>query len=394
MRVRILELRLIALALLASWTLAGVLVLLGYRPGGPIDLLVGGSATLPAFVAFAAFRWPPLVRGQGSFSGLVWLGFGSLLVLVPAIGILLGQLLTRSPQTLLPSVEAGYPWLLALVGTSLLAGFGLARRSLGATSSRRRRLSRAALVALGLTVGVATLFTTVAVANEIALRERPVADSRFGPTDPTVEPPACGKSVTSGPAARVELAIGGDVDGRRIGSIVIRGVRTGDDYRWIASVAGRLQLGQYGAARLGPVTWSLSPGSRWHRVADTDLFAGGLDARVIALALEPGRLAAAENHGVAFVEGARAHHCRVAIDGQTFRSVFPHVAWLIGRADLHRWRGELDYWVFADGQVGQVIGSVNGDATGIGFGGIQATLQASLTATDRAADLRVLPPAP
>ena len=36
------------------------------------------------------------------------------------------------------------------------------------------------------------------------------------------------------------------------------------------------------------------------------------------------------------------------------RAAFPEMAWFIGSADLHRWRGELDYWVFADRQVGQV----------------------------------------
>ena len=39
MRVRRFELRLVAGALVAGWTIAAVLVLLGYRPGGPLDLL-------------------------------------------------------------------------------------------------------------------------------------------------------------------------------------------------------------------------------------------------------------------------------------------------------------------------------------------------------------------
>src|SRR5207244_4325268 len=41
MRVRSFELRLIGAALTVLWTLAAGLVLLGYRPGGPIDLAVG-----------------------------------------------------------------------------------------------------------------------------------------------------------------------------------------------------------------------------------------------------------------------------------------------------------------------------------------------------------------
>ena len=62
------------------------------------------------------------------------------------------------------------------------------------------------------------------------------------------------------------------------------------------------------------------------------------------------------------IEGARARRCRIAIDGTTFREAFPQVAWLVGDADLHRWRGQLDYWVFLDGQLGQVAGSANGEA--------------------------------
>ena len=46
----------------------------------------------------------------------------------------------RGAQTLLPSVEAAYPWVLALLGTSLFAGFGIARRVLGEAAMRRRRL--------------------------------------------------------------------------------------------------------------------------------------------------------------------------------------------------------------------------------------------------------------
>ena len=65
------------------------------------------------------------------------------------------------------------------------------------------------------------------------------------------------------------------------------------------------------------------------------------------------------------IEGARARQCRIAIDGPTFRAAFPQVAWLVGDADLAHWRGQLDYWVFLDGQIGRIAGSVNGDAADI-----------------------------
>jgi hypothetical protein len=119
-----------------------------------------------------------------------------------------------------------------------------------------------------------------------------------------------------------------------------------------------------------------------------------LDAQVLRVALEAGAREAAEDHGVDYVEGARAQHCRVAVEGPAFRAAFPAVAWLVGDAPLTRWRGQLDYWVFADGELGRVSGGVNGEATGIVEGGVQATLDATMIATDRGQALTVARPAP
>src|SRR5438477_6605003 len=47
-RVRTYELRLIALGLAGCWTVAAAIVLIAYRPGGPIDVAVGAAALLPA----------------------------------------------------------------------------------------------------------------------------------------------------------------------------------------------------------------------------------------------------------------------------------------------------------------------------------------------------------
>ena len=44
----------------------------------------------------------------------------------------------QGSQTLLPSLEAAYPWLLALLATSLFAGIGLARRIQGGNALRRQ----------------------------------------------------------------------------------------------------------------------------------------------------------------------------------------------------------------------------------------------------------------
>src|SRR5262245_38485377 len=171
-RVRTIQLRILAGALTALWALAFVLVLVGYRPGGPVDILVGFTAALPVLVALVAMRWPPLARGERAFAGIVWLGLGAVLLLIPSLAGLGIQLETRGPQTLLPSPEAAYPWILALVGTAIFAGLGIARRQLGETAVRRRRLARGTILGAAAAVIAAGAFGGAALANELALRDR------------------------------------------------------------------------------------------------------------------------------------------------------------------------------------------------------------------------------
>jgi hypothetical protein len=391
-RVRTFGLRLIAAALAAAWTLTAGLVLLAYRPGGPFDLLVGLAAGLPIVVALGGLAWPPVARGDRAFSTLVWLGLGTLLVLIPSIGGVLNQLLARGPQTLLPSVEAAYPWALALLGTSAFSGLGIARKLLGETALRRRRLVRGLLLGAAATVVVGGAFTSVAIANELALRDRPAAASRYGPTDPSLEPPLCLVPPRIGSQARVDVLLRGTVDLRPIGNVDQRGVRHGGDFRWLAYVATTRELGQVGAARVGPTGWRLPAGGGWQIVRVGEVAGLDLDAQVLRVALEAGSREAAEDHGLEFFEGARARHCRVVIDGPAFRAAFPEIRHLVGDADLTRWRGELDYWVFADGELGRVSGGIEGDATRIGEGGLQGALQATMIAVERDRDHVVIRP--
>ena len=207
MRVRTYELRLIALVLATCWVVAAGLVLIAYRPGGPIDVAVGLAALLPAVVAFAGVRWPPVARGDRAFAAMVWLAAGSLLVLVPSIADVTSQLGARGVQTLLPSVEAAYPWVLGLLGTCLFTGFGIARRRLGEAAMRRRRLVRGITFASLLAATTAMVFAAVAMGNELALRDRVAASSRFGPTDIVREQPMCEGPMGIGPSARLGVHV-------------------------------------------------------------------------------------------------------------------------------------------------------------------------------------------
>ena len=165
-----------------------------------MDLAVGLTATLPAAVAAAALRWPPAARGDRTFAVTVWLGLGVGLLLVPSIGGIIGQLVARGAQTLLPSLEAAYPWFLALAGTSMFASLGVVGRVLAPGAPRPVRLVRSLALAGLLTTVCGSIFAGAAIANELALRDRPAVSSRFGPTNLGPLPPArstCARSARS-----------------------------------------------------------------------------------------------------------------------------------------------------------------------------------------------------
>lgn len=394
MRVRRFELRLIAIALVVCWSVAAGLVLLAYRPGGPFDLIVGLLAMTPVAIALAGVIWPPVARGVHAFPAMVGLGVLALLCLVPSILGVLTQLLQFGSRTLLPSFEAAYPWLVALLATSLFSGFGIARRLQGGTAVRRRRLMAGTAIAVVATLVASVSFAAVAVANDVALRDTPAEASRFGPTTGDEQPPLCDAPLVVGPSARLAMHLDATVDLRPIGSVDLSGLRVADDFRWLAYVASDRQLGQYGSARIGDRAWLVSPGHDWQRADPAQTSGESVDEQALAVALSPAYRATAEDRGIEVIEGARARRCRIAVDGATFANAFPEATWLVGTADLHRWRGQLDYWIFADGELGQVAGSANGEASGIVPGALNGTIDVRLTATERGRDPVVYPPSP
>jgi hypothetical protein len=396
MRARRFELRLLGSALVGAWGLAAVLVLLAYRPGGPLDIAVGFTMLVPLAIAISGVLWPPVARGRDTYPMVVALGVGSLLLLLPSIGGVLNQLSALGSQTLMPSLEAAYPWLLALAGTSLFAGFGLARRLDAGTALRPRRLRAGTAVAVAFTAVASTTFAGAAIANELALRDRttPPAVSRFGPTDAEAELPPCDGALNAGKSARLIAHLRGRIDGGAIGSVDLSGQRVGANFRWLAYVATDRELGQYGAASFGGRAWTRTPRDGWRPAEAESVRTQTLDLQVVRTALARQSRATAEDRGIEVIEGARARRCRAAVDGATFGAAFPQVHWLVGDADLGRWRGQLDYWVFVDGQLGQVAGSVNGEAGAIRPEAVQATIEVFLTATERGGGLVIHPPTP
>lgn len=393
MRVRAFELRLIAACFTVLWTVTAGLVLLGYRPGGPIDILVGLAALVPIAIAAVGLAWPPAARNDGVFTATVWLGLLASMVLIPSIGGIVFQLTSAGTQTILPSWQAAYPWLLALTSTSLFSGLGAARRITGPFVTRRRRLGLGLALGTAMTLGSGLLFGSAAVANELALRDRPVTFSRFGPTDPTLIPPACDGKIVAAKTARIELSLTADVDTHPVGWANIAGVRAGTNVRWSADVAAGSTLGRQAVLRTSTGAWRQAPGGNWVAVDPGSVDDTTLDLQAARVALVVDTRATAEDRGLEFIEGARARHCRVAIDGPTALATFPEMDWFTGASDLHRWRGELDFWVFGDGQVGQVAMVVNGDAAEMGSEGLQATIRVTMIVIDRDLPVSISPPA-
>jgi hypothetical protein len=398
-RVRQFELRLLAIALTLLWAAGGGIVLVAYRPGGPMDLLVGVAAFLPLPVSVAAIVWPPLVRSDRGSAGVFWLGFLAGLLLIPSIFGIGGQVIQGGTVPLLPSLEAGYPWAVALMATSLFAGLGISRQAILEVGIGRRRLAGAIAFAVVATATVGGVFAGVSLADDAALQNKPAAYSRFGPADQAVAgssvavtPPECHKALADAKSGRLQIDLSATVDLRAVGTVSLSGSRSGPDVYWTAQVVRSDVFGQYGAARIGVLAWEEMPGTSWDRVDPGAIDDQMLDATVMAGALTAVNRAVAENAGLEYVEGARSRRCRVAVDGKTFEASFPQVRWLVGDASLAGWRGELDYWVFLDGEVGMVSGTVNGDAQEILPHGIQATVRVKMTALDRDTSISISPP--
>jgi hypothetical protein len=173
------------------------------------------------------------------------------------------------------------------------------------------------------------------------------------------------------------------VDSRPIGQVTISGARSGVDLRWTADVATDHNLGRFAVARVGDQAWIQAPGGAWTPVLPEQVAPDGLDNLVLAAALTSDLRTTAENRGLEFIDGARARHCRIEVDGPNFVAAFPEVNWFVGSDPLSHWRGELDYWIFSDGEVGLVQGLVSGEAEPLGRSGIVGTIAVTLDATER-----------
>ncbi|CAN5704233.1 hypothetical protein BH24CHL8_BH24CHL8_05160 [soil metagenome] len=394
---RSLGLRSLAALLLLLWVILAVAILFAYRPGGPADVLVGVAASFPAVVVAAALVWPPTgLDGRARYAAIC-LGVASALLIAPLVLLVLEALLAGGRQTLLPSLEVAYAAVLAFGSSCAFMALGVAGRLVPGRRQQSSRLITAAGIGSGLTLLGTLAFGGVAIANEQQLRERTARVSVWGPTDPELVPPSCHEPAALGPTARVTIEATGAIDGEQVAQADIQGERSGASERWTGELQGRFDRGELSYESDGErVTWSVDGGTAEQHPTGFLQTLGRrgltLDGPVLAVVSRPEGepSTVAEDLGFDLFDGATARHCRRAIDGPTALNAVLALRWIAGqelevRAEaLDEWRGEIDWWVFGDGQLGRAVVTVSGyPGEAFPATGVSAMLEAEISATHR-----------
>jgi hypothetical protein len=397
------QMRLLAVILTLLWAVTAVSVAVAYRPGGPVDVLVALACFVPVAIADLGVIRPAKRLSRRHRLALVWVWILAVIFVLPVIYGVASTITPEGVQGLLPSAEAAYAGAIALYLMSWFSVVGLVHHRLGVRPLERRASLWTSLAAAGLTVVAGLAFVFVAVVNEQQLSREPASASRFGPTDPDMDPPFCDAGVALGENARVRIEAKSAVDTFDRGTAVLVGQRGGLDESWGGSWQGPDGSGQKAYLRVGSDAWvndasddPQAPGTTWSRSTPNPfglLGTAGLttDGPPQAVADAPRGEIVAEDLGLEQVEGARARHCRTFIDGPTALDTFLPLRWLLGNDSyldsgaLGRWRGELDWWVFADGELGLATVQISGarGETGWDDDGVRAFLEARLEAVDR-----------
>jgi hypothetical protein len=391
---RRLGLRLVAAALAGLWAGLALVILVSYRPGGPWDSVVVAAAFLPVPIAVVAIIYPPLVRPWRPAVAIAWLGLAAMLLAGPLILLVIRSIASGGHQTLFPSAEVAYAALLALGCLCLFSSLGIVTGRRARDVTTRGGLLHAFGLAVVLTTASAFTLGGAALANELALRDTTLPYSPFGPTDASVPAPSCDEPPILGASSTLETRADATIDLRPVGSARLTGVRDGVDERWSGWVDSRYGDASASYVRTGSQAW-LDRGADWIPTAPDPFAMPGsdqltVDGPVVAALQSTEPAPVAEDVGTELVEGAKARHCRTAVDGRTALSLFLPLRWLAGgdmvsvTRTLDNWRGTLDWWTFTDGQLGQASVTIDGyPGEAWPSGGLQGRLTARMTATER-----------
>ncbi len=387
-------LRLLAIVLASLWLALAVAVLIAYHPGGPYDLLVRAAIFIPVPIAMLAVVFPPIGHDQREAAAIGWLGLIGVLLLLPLVAGVLDALRSEERQALFPSAEVAYAAVLTLGLTCIFAALGVVERRRQTPQTRGSWVVESLALASALTVTAVLLLGLPSLANERALVTRPPSSSRFGPTDANLPLPQCEVPPSIGGQAVLEGEVIATIDTRTVERAILSGSRSGSTAEgWVADVTGQfanvpasLERKAF-TARVRDAKGDRTMDPRDLGMAD----AGGLtlDGAVAAYLGSGDVTRVAEDRGIELIENAPARHCRVTLGGAgaLASSMLTRLV-LGGTVDPHRnldaWRGSLEWWIFADGELGQVIetiGGYPGDAWDTS--GLQASITARLAATYR-----------
>jgi hypothetical protein len=397
--------RALAIGLVALWAATAVAVAAAYRPGGPLDLIVILVSAVPVLVALAGTVWPPAAASHRDRVAVVWVWIAAVLFGIPVVYGVARSLTSDGPQNLAPSAEAAYAAVLAFFSMAVFSVTGFVHHQRRETVFERRAAVLTALLAGLLTTAVGAQFVLVALINEASLTDGPSLGSRFGPVDVDLVPPFCDDPVALGANAVVSVRAASRLDDEVRGRALLTGRRRGSDEAWRGSWSGPDGAGEAHYLRLGRQAWlderddatsAAGPGIRWQEVPPDPFGMASedhltMDGPPHALVDVPRGSIVPEDLGIEVIEGASARHCRMFVDGPTALSAFLPLRWVLGggqppgTADVGRWRGQMDWWVFGDGELGRASVEVSGSSADTAWqgSGVRAILEAELEAVDR-----------
>ena len=289
---------------------------------------VGVAALLPAA------RRPRRVRlaaGRARRSGVRGDGLasppGPCSSLVPSIADMTSQLGARGAQTLLPSVEAAYPWVLGPDRRRPCSrGFGLARRRLGRGGDAPAAADRgrgAGAAPRGVERRASSPPWRWPMSSRCATGS--ATSSRFGPTDRTASRPSAMARWASARSARLEVHFEGTLDGRSMGTIDAR--RRADPWPMSAgwpTSPRRATSGSTARRSSGERAWIREPYQGWRsatiaEVGDAEPRPDRVPRRPVAGG--PGSRRIARRRAASRAPGPASAGSQV--DGPTFRAAFP-----------------------------------------------------------------------
>lgn len=403
----------LAVALAGLWTATALAVAAAYRPGGPLDILVALICFGPLLVAIVGVAWPPVADRHRHRVALAWLWIAAILLAIPVLYGVISTLAADDQRSLVPSAEAAYAGLLAVFAMALFSVTGFVHERRRAAIFERRATLLAILLALALTALIAAAFVLVVLINDDSLRASQPPRSPYGPTDPERVPPFCDDPIRLGRQAIVTIWATSSLDDVVRGEALLSGQRRGIDESWSGSWSGPDGSGRTAYLRLGRQAWlnadTPDPASvegEW-LATDPDPFEMSgqdrltMDGPPLAWVDVPRGSIVAEDLGLELIGGASARHCRTFMDGPTALARFLPLRWLLrddsghDEDDIRRWRGEMDWWVFGDGELGRAVVEVSGSRADTDWQatGVRAELQAELEALDRDRAVEVSLPA-